>query len=149
MYILLWIRFVMVVYIILSCLWSDLNYICSGQIWIIYIYIYVSTNRFIRTVCKPPLQYIFHTKKIKFIIQIGPEHTYIYICIYNSNLTRTYIIQIWSQTQEHYINYHYKSNSQEYIQSIIKIINQFNININLDNRKRQQQSNTHTNYQPI
>ena len=54
---------------------------------------------------EPSLQYIFR-KKIKFIIQIRPEHIY--------------IIQIRPQAQGHYINYHYKSNSQEYIQSIIK-----------------------------
>ena len=35
------------------------------------------------------------------------------------------------QAQEYYINYNYKSNSQEYIQSIIKYINSIHIVINV------------------
>ena len=35
------------------------------------------------------------------------------------------------QAQEYYINYNYKSNSQEYVQSIIKYINSINIVINV------------------
>ena len=35
------------------------------------------------------------------------------------------------QAQEYYINYNYKSNSQEYMQSIIKYTNSINIVINV------------------
>jgi hypothetical protein len=37
----------------------------------------------------------------------------------------------WLQAQEYSINYNYKSNSQEYIQSIIKYINSIHIIINV------------------